>query len=197
LRDDDWRVAAEAASALGEYTIEPALAVPALVASVESRTNPPPPASIPDDDPYHWRGDVSVRWGAVHSLRDFGEVVRLGGFPQNATLRSPNVSEYRQAMQPAVPVLVKTLNDPDYRVASWAAAALGETGLEPGSVVPALIRGVGHTNVWVRRQSAEALGNFGAAALPAVPALTKLSDDPFAGIEAQTALQKIGAGTKR
>jgi HEAT repeat protein len=196
LHDDDWRVAAEAASALGIYTIEPTLAVPALIASLQSRTNPPPPATVPDDDPYHWRGDVSVRWAAVHSLRDFGEVIHLGGFPQNASLRTPNVSEYRQAMQPAVPALVKALDDPDWRVASWAALALGEAGLNTEVVVPVLIRSVGHTNVWVRQNAAEALGNFGEAARPAVPALTRLCDDAFAGTAARIALEKIAPGTK-
>ncbi|SPE59539.1 hypothetical protein SBV1_330010 [Verrucomicrobia bacterium] len=70
LRDQDWCLATAAANALGHYTLEPNVAIPALAACLVSRTNALAPAAT-DDDPYHWNGGVSVRSSAASALRDF------------------------------------------------------------------------------------------------------------------------------
>ena len=76
LQDKDWCVAAAAANALGHYSLEPELAIPALAACLVSRTNPPVPFAA-EDDPHHWHGDVSARHGAVCALRDFASNIYL------------------------------------------------------------------------------------------------------------------------
>lgn len=208
LQDPDSRLAAEAAYALGSYTIEPALSVGALAAALESRTNSVPP-STEDDDRWPWRGDVSVRFAAASGLRDFAEVIRLGGFPENLTLQPPVVADYRKAVQAAIPSLVRALRDGDSRLAWAAASALGEAALEPELVVPALIESLGHTYATpinaiygalynVPAKAAEALGRFGSAARPAVPALIQLerSGHWAAAREATEALRRIGPSAK-
>jgi HEAT repeat protein len=168
-QDPDWPVAAEAAGALGDYTIEPGLSVPALAAVLQSRTNSARSATAGEGRP-GWRGEDLVRWAAAHALRDFAEVIHRSGFPDNLALRPPAIPEYRKAFQAAVPALLSGLHDQDPRVARMAASALGAAALEPKLVVPALIESLDHTNSEVRADAAEALGNFGGAAQQAVPA---------------------------
>jgi HEAT repeat protein len=186
-QDPDWPVAAEAAGALGDYTIEPGLSVPALAAVLQSRTNSPRSATAGQDRP-GLRGEVLVRWAAASALRDFAEVIHRGGFPDNLTLPPPSISEYREALQAAVTALLSGLHDQDARVARMAASALGAAALEPKLVVPALVESLDHTNAEVRADAAEALGSFGSAARQAVPALISLQtaqssakSEPFRG----------------
>ena len=193
-QDPDGPVAAEAAGALGDYTIEPGLSVPALAAVFQSRTNSPRSAAAGEDWP-GLRGEVLVRWAAASALRDFAEVIHRGGFPDNLALPPPSIPEYREALQTAVPALLSGLHDQDARVARMAASALGAAALEPKLVVPALIESLNHTNAEVRADAAEALGSFGSAAQQAVPALIRLqtSDRSWA---AGDALRRITPGVK-
>jgi len=186
-QDPDWPVAAEAAGALGDYTIEPGLSVPALAAVLQSRTNSARSATAGEGQP-GWRGEDLVRWAAAHALRDFAEVIRRGGFGDNLTLPPASIPEYRKALRAAVPALLSGLHDQDARVARMAASALGAAALEPELVVPALIESLDHTNAEVRADAAEALGSFGSAARQAVPALIRLqtaqssaNSEPFRG----------------
>jgi HEAT repeat protein len=77
-----------------------------------------------------------------------------------------------------VPLLVRSMSDPDPGVRTVAATYLGivhEGGAEP---VKALIEALKDPAVEVRRAAATALGEFGADAAPAIPALRKSSTDP-------------------
>ena len=186
-QDPDCPVAAEAAGALGDYTIEPGLSVPALAAVLQSRTNSARSATAGEGRP-GWRGEDLVRWAAAHALRDFAEVIHRGGFPDNLTLPPAAIPEYRKALQAALPALLSGLHDQDARVARMAASALGAAALEPKLVVPALVESLDHTNAEVRADAAEALGSFGSAARQSVPALIRLQtaqssakSEPFRG----------------
>jgi hypothetical protein len=127
-QDPDWPVAAEAAGALGDYTIEPGLSVPALAAVLQSRTNSAPSATAGEGRP-GWRGEDLVRWAAASALRDFAEVIHRGGFPDNLTLPPAAIPVYRKALQAALPALLSGLHDQDARVARMAASALGAAAL--------------------------------------------------------------------
>jgi HEAT repeat protein len=203
LQDEDWRVAAEAAAGLGDYTLEPGLAVPALVSCLLSRTNPlvrsAASGGLPDDDPYHWQGDVSVRFSAVDALHQFCEAMRKGGFWDYPPFEPFVLRKYREAIRHAVPALVRTLSDEDWRVATQAAGALGEAALEPDMAVPALVKSLDHPQPWVRTTAAEALGKFGATARQAVPALGKAQHDPdgMAAWAAANALREIAPNPAR
>jgi len=205
LQDEDWRVAAEAATGLGDYTLEPGLAVPALVSCLLSRTNPlvrfAASGGLRDDDPYHWHGDVSVRFSAIGALHQFCEAMRGGGFWNYPPFEPLVLHEYREAIRRAVPALVRALSDEDWRVARRAAGALGEAALEPDVAVPALVKSLDHPQPWVRTTAAEALGKFGATARQAVPALGKAQHDPdgMAASAAANALREIAPNptTKR
>jgi len=115
------------------------------------------------------------------------------------------LQELREAMSPAVPALVKALEDPDYRVARDAAIALGYAALEPDIAVPALVKSLDYPQKGsnlnnVRHAAINALGDFGPAAQSAVPALTKIAQsDPggyVGGPFAASALGKITAPKK-
>jgi hypothetical protein len=77
----------------------------------------------------------------------------------------------------AVPVLVKSLDDPDVDVSGTGAMILGKLALNAEMVVPALARSLRHNNWYVREQAAEALGKFGAKARPAAAALFRAMAD--------------------
>jgi hypothetical protein len=184
LKDEDWRVVAAAAGALGYSSREPLTVVPALAACLTSHTNKPMglAARVPDDNPL-WPADVAMRNSAVSALAEF-----------------TYAAEAREAMRSAVPVLVNTLNDEDGRVAREAADAVGRLKFELDLVVPALVKCLDRTYRndpyhHVQESAVLALGSFGAAAQAAVPALTKLAQtDPLGykgGGFAAVALKKI------
>jgi HEAT repeat protein len=206
LQDKDWRVATAAADALGHYTLEPKLAIPALAACLMSRTNALVPSAA-DDDPYHWHGDVSVRSSAASALCAFASNIyyapRWGRWPKPQY----TLAELREAMSAAVPALVKALEDPDYRVTRDAATALGYAAIEPDIVVPALVKSLDYPQdqkrfnlIGVRHAAINALGDFGEAAQAAVPALTKIAQsDPdgyVGGSSAASALKNITSPKK-
>jgi hypothetical protein len=77
----------------------------------------------------------------------------------------------------AVAVLLQSASNPAPAVRCSSVWALRCIRAEPEKVVPALTRGLGDTNFWVRAGVVEALGTFGAAAKPAVPALVAAAGD--------------------
>jgi HEAT repeat protein len=92
----------------------------------------------------------------------------------------------------AVPLLIKTLSDPDAFVSINAASALGNLGLEPQIAVPALIDTLTRGSVAQRKFAAMALEMFGPRAKEAVPALLKMAESPYGMREAATnALRQI------
>jgi HEAT repeat protein len=101
----------------------------------------------------------------------------------------------------AVPLLVQALQSPSTEVREFAVDALGRIGLEPQTVVSAIVAEADlppeHINyaplAAFRRLAARALGRFGAAATAAVPMLEKAlqNEDPLYRVQAALALWKI------
>lgn len=77
-----------------------------------------------------------------------------------------------------VPLLVRSMADPDPGVRTVAATYLGIVHQGGAAAVAALIEGLKDPAVEVRRAAATALGEFGAEAAPALPALRKAAADP-------------------
>jgi hypothetical protein len=179
FQDKNWRVVQAAATGLG-CCVERKLAVAAVTACLQARTNEPE--------------DAAMRERAVDALVGSTELIYYRSSRPQAEL-----DDLRQTMSMAVPALVVALNDLDSRVARVAATALGEAAVEPDVAVPALLKSLDYPypdrNGYVRLAAIEALGNFGAAAQSAVPALTKLAQsDPggyAGGTFAASALKKL------
>lgn len=183
LQDKDERVVEAAGHGLGICGLEPKLAVPALVGCLLSHTN----------EPHDWR----ARAIAAAVIGSYAEPIR---YPAGRT--KSELDDSRQAMSGAVSALVKALDDPAWQVAQHAAMALGEAGLEPDIVVPALAKCLNYKHPHpegllppVRLATIDALGNYGEAARAAVPDLANLvENDPNClegGSFAAAALKKI------
>lgn len=101
----------------------------------------------------------------------------------------------------AVPLLVRALQSPSTEVREFAVDALGRIGLEPQTVVPAIVAEADlppeHINYALlapfRRLAARALGRYGPAATAAVPVLEKAlqNEDPLYRAQAAWALWRI------
>ena len=76
-----------------------------------------------------------------------------------------------------VPVLLRNLQDDDYRIRADAAGAFDEVG-DRAEVIPALMQNLRDTNAYVRAMTGQALGCFGRQSKAAVPALVNLTKDP-------------------
>lgn len=96
----------------------------------------------------------------------------------------------------AVPVLVKSLTDPEERVRSDAARALGDIGPEAGEAVPNLIQALGDKDNSLRSCAIYSLGKIGAAAKPAIPYLIEVLKDRSIRTEAIIALGQMGGPAK-
>ena len=111
------------------------------------------------------------------------------------------LGRFGPAAKEAVPLLVQALQSPSTEVREFAVDALGRIGLEPQTVVPAIVAEADlppeHINYKplapFRRLAARALGRFGPAATAAVPMLEKAlqNEDPLYRVQAALALWKI------
>lgn len=80
---------------------------------------------------------------------------------------------------PAVPAIIRWVNDPDYFVRAGVVSALGDIGKLPDLAVPVLLNALEHdTNSMVRRDAATALGSFANDSETVLPALTKALKSP-------------------
>lgn len=95
--------------------------------------------------------------------------------------------------KPAVPVLIRLLNQPDPLIAGNAATCLGGIGPAAGEAVPALVKAFNRSGLAgaqdenLRSASASALGDIGGAARSAVPLLAAATNE----LTAQLAVIKI------
>ncbi|TWU05337.1 putative lyase [Allorhodopirellula heiligendammensis] len=92
-----------------------------------------------------------------------------------------------------VPVLIHALKDDDEAVRGAAAGALGEFGADAKNAMIPLIAALGDESQAVRLRATEAFWNFGPAASGAAPALTKClnDEDVTVRIRAAVALYKV------
>ncbi len=97
---------------------------------------------------------------------------------------------------PAIPLLIRSLNDDCEVVADRAASALGELKLKPDLAIAALTKGLQDPRIRVRQHAARALGEFGPEASPALPALMNSFQNPDFTLrkQATNAVRKIDSG---
>ena len=153
-------------------------------------------AALEDPDPY-------VRGVAVAAIPKAGvgaevavpaltEFIRQERNP--VSLRA--LSEYREAAQPALPLLRDILGDPSLDTETrWnAARTLGKLGPAGVSAVPALVASLKDEAATVREHSAEALGDIGPPAGDAVAGLVAVLNDPAPRVrrDAVRSLGQIG-----
>lgn len=79
--------------------------------------------------------------------------------------------------RPLVPLIVQNLQHTNLSVAYSCTRALGELKIEPGFVVPALMKGLGDPRQQIQIQAATSLKQFGKLALPALHALSNSLND--------------------
>lgn len=77
-----------------------------------------------------------------------------------------------------VPLLLRSLDDPDPAVRTTAATYLGIVRDEPQAEVKGLIKALADESADVRQAAAGALAEYGTLAEPAIPALKKAASDP-------------------
>jgi len=97
------------------------------------------------------------------------------------------IAHDEESAKSAVPVLLRSLEDPDPDVGVMAAQSLGWIAREPSVAVPALAAQVNAGNATLRRVCVEALGRFGSRAESAVPVLLKALDDADANVQHEAA----------
>ena len=89
--------------------------------------------------------------------------------------------------QIVVPLLLKSLDDPDAAVRQVATTYLGIVRDRPAEGVEGLIRALQDADADVREAAALALSSYGLDAEPAIPALTKASKDPDEDVQREAA----------
>ena len=99
----------------------------------------------------------------------------------------------RTAASPAVPAIIKLLDDKVPYIRPWAVATLGEIGPEAKLAVPALTKWLVSNVPTERIVAADALGAIGPEAKSAVALLTKMLDRADERCVAAEALGKIDA----
>lgn len=101
--------------------------------------------------------------------------------------------------QPALPLLLKSLDDEDFHMQYWACRVLGRLGPDAKPAIPKLIELAENGVTSVRRNAATALGNIGPAiGEPGVKVLTKGVNDASQVVREDSviALGKLGALAK-
>jgi HEAT repeat protein len=105
----------------------------------------------------------------------------------NLQVRRSAAEVLRQIGPPAIPALTKAFKDSDANVRSGAASALGSMGAEAKTVLPQLVPLLKDSDAYVRRNAADALGSMGAEAKTALPQLVPLFKDSDANVRGNAA----------
>jgi len=90
-----------------------------------------------------------------------------------------------------VPFMLELLEDEDMAVRARTVRVMGEYGLEPELIVPALKKSLSDAASRVRWASLEALSHYGKSARSAIPEMLKLLRDPLFACEAAESLSRI------
>jgi len=103
----------------------------------------------------------------------------LAGIPVRPWgVRETAVDAIARIGEPAVPVLIQSLSDPDPGVRTQAARALARMTDKAKPALPALTAALNDPDEDVRIAATRALGQLGPAAAPALPELIKLLHEP-------------------
>ncbi|MGA2248852.1 MAG: HEAT repeat domain-containing protein [Verrucomicrobiota bacterium] len=133
-----------------------------------------------------------IRERAMYALAYIGKdglppLLEVLGDPNNADRRRAAfaitcLKDQGAVLKPAVPLLVKSLEDTDRNVSTAGATILGELSLEPDIAVPGLTNCLKSTDWALRDDAINALGKFGDGARRAIPALVVALGDPDASV---------------
>jgi len=185
LNDDKSdTVRARAAVALGRVgTSNPADVIPALRKATKDRAK-------------------VLRLSAVTALGNIGPDAKDAIPELSAVLEKASAADSMVVLEaltkigaPAVPVLRRSLKDPNLNFRAAAIESLGKIGPEAKAAVPDLIAALNGKSKLVRLAAVNALGFIGPDAQSAVPALKQLSKDSDKDIReaAAVSLEKIQA----
>ncbi|MEO8350434.1 MAG: HEAT repeat domain-containing protein, partial [Chthoniobacteraceae bacterium] len=192
LKSQDVNTRRDAATKLGQ--MGPA-ARPAVTALVENLT---------DRDKQAWSNAMGalalIGPGAVEAIPALTECLdgsasdgRGGRDGEQMTFRAAYALS--QIGKPAVPALIKILENGDNNSRAGAAMALGGMGADAVEAIPALVSNLGHENEDIRQASANGLGGIGPFAVPKlIDALG--SNEPRQRAATATALGAIGKGAQ-
>ncbi len=92
---------------------------------------------------------------------------------------------------PGLPVLMQTLTNHHYKVATQAYLAIPALGTNARPAIPVLLRDLQHPNHFYRERAADTLGRLHIEPESVVPALTNLLDDPSLAAR-HLAIQSLG-----
>jgi len=106
---------------------------------------------------------------------------------KNLLVRRSAADVLRQIGPPAIPALVKALKDSDANVRSFAAYVLGKIGAQAQTALPQLFPLLQDSNAKVRSSAASALEGIGAEAKTALPQLVPLLKDSDANVRSSAA----------
>src|SRR4028118_533274 len=137
---------------------------------------------------------------AIKKLRKIGEpaipALMKALQDKNLQVRRSAADLLRQIGPPAIPALAKALKNSDANVRSIAAYVLGNIGAKAQTALPQLIPLLQDSNAKVRSSAASALGRIGAEAQTAVPQLVPLLTDSNAKVRSNAASALEGIGAE-
>jgi len=147
IQDPTNRLSALAARTLGNLKLEPETVIPALTNALERRKDLLQPFTS---------GPMQPRMGFQY------EVLQA-------------LARYGPGARPAIPIMIRWLDNEDPFIPWYAADALGKMDTEPDLIVPALTRCLTNSDPDLVRSAAKSLGNFGSASALAIPALVEVT----------------------
>jgi HEAT repeat protein len=112
-----------------------------------------------------------------------------GGTP---VVRERAVVAFCELGEPAVPLLVGAIDDPDFNVRTLAVFCLGRMGPKAKDAIPALVRTLEDRDWIVRKYAAGALGMLDVTAESAAPALARAAVEDSNAEVRQTATFALG-----
>lgn len=154
---------------------------------------PPGPAAgpVPDRPPVNLSAEEQAELGAMAAASSAPLMPLGGSSPRRRALAM--LDRLGPHVRPAVPALVRLLEDPDHASVMHAARILGKSG-ESRAAIDALSRMLSSENYHFRAGAAQAIGDIGppaASAIPALDAAVSRAKESIGGIGV-SALVRIG-----
>lgn len=168
LDDENPKIRAGVAAALGSYPEKAEIVVPKLIPALQDENS-------------------RVRANAAYSLARLGQKAKLAvpelikaledSSPEVRANTADALGRMRSQASSAIPSLIKALKDRDEQVRSYTAYSLGSISKKSESVIPHLTEALKDDYFKVRSRAASSLGRIGSAAKSSIPELTKLIKD--------------------